>query len=162
MPIDSTLRSLYRLFPTLEEKVKEVWAQIPTATLQSRGDIRDDDCTAVLLVETDLTGAEAEALRISKGLPEVYPEHLIVSITHQPTLVFAQVGDAISIELTTSLAEHRKHLTLCNHLPVSILHLAPGDEAMKQAWHSRFQNLHMHGIWFRASSKLVKAIQDLN
>lgn len=158
---DPTLLSLVHLFSTLQGKIQEAQALFPEAVLQVRGDIEEDDCTAVLVVETNLTGMEAEALRLSKGLPETYPEPLVVSIVHQPTLVFARAGEALSIELTTSVGDHRNSLVKWNSLPVTILHMTPGDEAAKQAWHTRFQNQHIHGTWFRASTKLVKAIQEI-
>lgn len=161
MTNDSTLRTLFKLHPTLQTKIQDAQARLPQAVLQSRGTLGEIDCTAVLRYETNLTAEEAEALRISKELPEVYPDPLVVCIMHQPTLVFARVGEAISIELTTSLSDHRKSLDQGNSLPVSILQMVPGDEEAKRTWHQRFQNQHLHGTWFHASSKLVKAIQDL-
>lgn len=161
MAPDSTLRSLFQLFPDLQTKIQEAHALVPEAVLESFSEITEDDCKAVLRYETNLTCAEAEALRISRGLPELYSGPLLVDLRHQPTLIFARsTTGGIYIELTTSLAASRKFLSECGSA-VSVLALVPGDEALKQSWHKRFENQNIHGSWFQASSKLVKAIGEL-
>lgn len=162
MAPDSTLRSLFQLFPNLQARIQEAQALLPEAVLESYSDITEDDCKAVLRYETNLTCTEAEALRIARGLPELYEDPLVVDIGHQPTLVFAHTPTGgIYIELTTSLARTRRHLAECGSFHVSFPAMIPGDEALKQSWHKRFENQNIHGSWFRASSKLMKALSEL-
>lgn len=54
-----------------------------------------------------------------------------------------------------------KTLAAWSPVPLELAAMAPGDFALEERLHAKFEHLRLHGEWFRAEPELLKAVEAL-